>query len=132
MKSNFWEEMQIPDQVKIFHKKELCGYSIPDWMQIECPFCKETIAITGLRSFGIRFNTRNFGDLFLEFHCDHCGVMDTVYYRNAAKNTLKDLIPYLLKDWKPETDAVVEEDMYAAMYNNIVERMIKDEHDQKR
>jgi len=120
MKNNFWEEKKMDSSINDFHEASLEKMKIPEWMNINCPFCSKELPLRSIRSFGLKFNTRNKGDLFIEFLCEDCGLMDTVYFRKQIKE-VSDLNEFISGEKVPDCKPVLEEDMYKLQYNNVVE-----------
>lgn len=124
MPSNYWEELDMNEELKNFHEGLMGGVELPQWIKdIKCPFCKEEIPLRSVRSIQICFNARNFGDIAIEVFCDDCSKIDTLYYRECC-----DSIPNfveLLHDKKAESEAVSEREMYKMGYNNVMERMVR-------
>ena len=124
MINNFWEEKAMSNDINVFHEKLLRKMDIPKWVNLDCPFCKKLLSLSSIRSFGVKFNTRNMGDLFIEVLCTECSKMDTLYFRNQI-DTINDFILFLNGQKEPTGEPVIEEKMYAMNYNNVVERMVK-------
>ena len=120
MKNNFWEEKQMEPSIGDFHESSLEKMDIPEWMNINCPFCSNAMPLRSIRSFGLKLNTRNKGDIFVEFLCEDCGLMDTVYFRKQVKK-VSDLNDFISGERIPDCKPVVEEDMYILQYNNVLE-----------
>lgn len=108
-----------------YHEKALVEKKIPEWLNMVCPFCKKPLLRRSIRTVGVKFNTRNMGDLIVEFCCFECSKMDTLYYRKQIKE-LSDLSKYLSGELVPEITPVLEEEMYKMGYNNLVEQMVMD------
>ena len=128
MISNVWEEQDFNAKLLDFHEKELGKMALPDWTNIDCPFCNKKLPLRSIRSISMKLNTRNMGDLALEFICDKCSKMDTLYFRKDAKN-IAEFVSLLENKSKPQSKAILEEDMYKQKYNNVVENMIGEEND---
>lgn len=128
MINNYWEEMDMNDEVGNYHEKTLREKffpTCPSWLNFHCPFCKELLPRRSLRTIGIKLNTRNMGDLVVEFCCNSCKKMDTLYYRRQITE-LADIGKFLLGEKDPDIQPILEEDMYKMRYNNLVEQMISD------
>lgn len=123
MISNYWEELNMSDNIIEFHEKELSQWGIPKWMNFKCPFCGKGLPLRSIRSVSIKLNTRNIGDLAVEFCCDSCRKMDTLYFREGLSK-LEEAIPYLKGDKEPLSLPVLEEKMYQMRYNNAVDKMM--------
>jgi len=109
------------DIISLKHEKMCEEVKFPQWIKdIRCPFCQTELNHRSVRKVILNTNTRNFGDISVEVFCYDCGKMDTVYFRGLADN-MDEFINYL-KDKKPESDCIVEEDMYKMQYNNVVEK----------
>jgi hypothetical protein len=127
MKNSFWEEQLMSDDIKKFHNEVNSEIGIPDWAQIDCPFCKEKIKYSGIRNIGLCLNARNVGDISVEFHCDDCMIMDTVYFRRVAEG-VREFALMMDGGFEPEVEPVVEEEMYQLKYHNLIEKMIGESH----
>lgn len=124
MLNNFCEEQKMEDRILQFHEKILGNYEIPKWIKdIKCPFCKKELPLRSIRSVSMKFNTRNLGDITLEIFCVYCSRMDTVYFKGAAEK-ISDFIEILSGNKELKSKPVIEEDMYKAGYNNVMEKMI--------
>ena len=104
------EEMDLPDFVK----------------EIKCPHCFKDVELNGIRTIAICLNARNLGDISVEYHCKSCGLMDTLYYRKAVEDKVKNFSEYINNEKKPLEKPVVEEEMYKLGYNNLVERFLEE------
>lgn len=125
MISNHWEELKMPDTVNLFHEKEMTKVGLPDWiMEIQCPFCKGELDRRSIRMLGFKLNTRNMGDIVVEFSCERCQKMDTLYYRDEIKHATG-FGDFMNGTMRPKSKPLLEEDMYKMQYNNVVERMIQ-------
>lgn len=124
MINNYWEELNMSNDVLEFHEKELKKFDLPKWVFIDCPYCKEKFSNRSIREIGIKYNSRNIGDIFVEFCCDKCKKMNTIYYRKEIENT-KEFISFLNNEKIPKSEPLLEEDMYKLKYNNLIDRMIK-------
>jgi hypothetical protein len=67
----------------------------------------------------MKLNSRNIGDFFLELCCYDCKSMNKLYYRKETKN-IQEFINLLTKNI-PINNPVIEEEMYAKKYNNLIE-----------
>ena len=127
MISNIWEEQTMQKNILDFHEKELEKIGIPEWIKkVKCPFCNKDVSLRSIRSFGLKLNARNVGDFFVEIMCDSCSKMDTLYFRKEVED-IDDLCSLLKETKSPKTEPFVEEKMYNMNYNNIIEKMIKEE-----
>jgi len=125
--NNFWEDLIMNSEIKTIHNREVESMGIPKWIDLHCPFCHEKCEPRSIRSIGLNYNARNIGDVTVEFYCDKCKKMDTLYYRKAAE-TLSDFIKLIDNDNKLDIELskpVIEDKMYKSQYNNLVERQIK-------
>lgn len=132
MKSNSYEEIVNPvdpqklPNLKVTHANLLENkIGLPPWTSLECPYCKEEMQSTSIRSIAIKLNPRNIGDVCVEFLCDKCSVGNTLYFVKAADNML-DFIDFLNGSRKPPMEPITEEEMYKAKYHNTIESMILD------
>jgi len=109
--------------IQDFHEAQIDKIDIPQWIKdINCPFCSKDIPLRSIRNIQLCLNTRNFGDVAVEVLCDECSQMDTLYFRERIKN-ISDFCEYLEGNKTPNEKPLIEEDMYKASYNNIVEKM---------
>lgn len=122
MLNNYWEELKM-DNVSDLHNKKIEEMNIPKWMNIKCPYCKKEQPLRSIRSFGLKLNSRNIGDLFVEICCYDCKTSNTLYFRSEVNN-INDIVEILTKR-EPTSKPVIEEEMYAQKYNNLVEWGIK-------
>jgi len=111
-------------ELKRFHEQAVDRMGIPDWALFNCPFCSKKLSKRSIRNICMLFNARNIGDIAVEFCCEDCSRMDTMYFRKAVNNTKE--FAHLV-DWKcygntPEGDPIIEEKMYKMQYNNLVEK----------
>jgi hypothetical protein len=123
MLSNFCEDKNINLDILNFHEEELQKINIPEWINIDCPFCKKELPLRSIRSIAMKLNARNMGDIAIEVYCDYCSKMDTLYFRNQF-NTISDFIQFLEGEKSPTVEPIIEEEMYKMQYNNVVEKMI--------
>lgn len=113
------------EEIRNLHKEKLEKFCLPSWLPKVCPMCKEELPITGIRQIGLKLNSRNIGDICVEFYCDICKQMDTLYYRKEANNIyiftniLSDLTK--IADQKP----LLEDEMYEKKYNNLLDGKVK-------
>lgn len=131
MKNNFWEEMNMTDriiksEVNEYHNKCVEKMNLPDWSNILCPHCQKQIEPSGIRKISCCFNARNLGDISIQFHCNSCSTMNTVYFREEVKKDINEFTEILNGNKKINSIPVVEEEMYKLRYNNLMERFIKE------
>ena len=124
MISNVWEGQLNSDKLKAFHDSKIEEVSLPKWMKIDCPICKKKMPPRAIRSFSLKFNSRNFGDIAIEVACPECNRMETIYFRNAF-TSIKEAITYLTVK-APSSKPITEEEMYKLHYNNLMEEMYGD------
>lgn len=120
MKNNVWEEQCGCGDISEIHEKLIEQIGIPEWMKLTCPFCKKPLPLRSIRSVGLKFNTRNFGDVVVEFICESCQLMDTLYFRQEV-NVISDFVDLLVGNKKPNSLPVIEEEMYKSQRNNVLE-----------
>jgi len=126
MKNNVYTEKSMGDALKVFHQKLVEGMDLPEWIKgLRCPHCIQKLNINGIRNIGVCLNARNFGEISVEYHCEKCGLMDTVYYRESLKD-VHDFTDYVNNDKSPSSKPIVEEEMYKLGYNNLVERFLEE------
>lgn len=123
MISNYWEEQVMSKKILDFHEEELKKFSLLDWVNIKCPFCGSKLPLRSIRSITMKLNTRNMGDLALEFICDDCYKMDTLYFRKEI-NSVTDFAKLVNNLVQPKSESVLEEVMLKQGYNNVVEKMV--------
>jgi len=123
MLNTFWEELRMDEHLLRFHEEELGKWDLPKWMNVKCPFCGKDQPLRSIRSFTVKFNTRNMGDLAIEICCIDCRKLDTIYFQQEI-DKLSDVIPLLTGEKEPKSKPVLEEKMYKLQYNNVVEKMI--------
>lgn len=124
MKNNYWEEQDMNALILDFHSKKMVSVGFPSWLlNLKCPFCDKLLPIDAIRSVGFRFNTRNFGDVVVEFMCEECSLMDTLYFRHDSPD-ISAAIHLMRGSRGPKSAPVVEEKMYKLGYNNIAEEMM--------
>ena len=124
MKNSNCEDLDNTTELDRFQETWLSEMDIPEWMHLDCPFCGKKLPLRSIRSVGLKFNTRNIGDVVVEVLCDRCKLMDTVYFRNGA-SCLSEFIALLKGETIPKTKPVLEEDMFKLQSNNAVEEMLK-------
>ena len=123
MHSNFWEEQNMSFDIAEFHEKLAKNMDMPLWIRnMACPYCKRKLPLRAIRNISLCLNTRNFGEVSVEFHCDDCSKMDSVYYRTKINNII-DFIN-ILKDSNMVKEPILEDEMYKRKYNCAIERMI--------
>jgi hypothetical protein len=93
------------------------------WMNVKCPFCGRSQPLRSIRSFTVKFNTRNMGDLVIEICCVDCEKLDTIYFRKEV-DKITDVIPFLTGEKEPKSEPLLEEEMYKQKDNNVVEKMV--------
>ena len=120
--NNYWEDKNMSEELKVAHNKMVEEMGIPEWAIVDCPFCKKKLNPRAIRSISLCFNARNIGDIAVEFCCDECSKMDTMYFRNAAQ-TIRDFVGELSEEFDSIMIPILEEKMYSLKYNNLVEKM---------
>jgi len=123
MISNVWEEQEMSEQLKTCHEVLVGKMELPSWMKLDCPFCNQALPWRGIRTIGFKLNARNIGDVIVEFHCESCGKMNTLYFRQEIEN-ISDFLALLKGEKLPKNVPLTEEKMYLAKYNNLVETMV--------
>lgn len=127
MINSFWEEQGMSKNILDFHAEVMKEAELPEWMnKLICPFCKEILPPRCIRSVGMKFNTRNYGDVIVEVFCEKCRKMDTLYFVKETNN-IKDFVKIIDGTEMPKSKPVIEESMYNMKYNNIMEKMIAKE-----
>ena len=122
MIDNHCEDRGLNEELCSFHKKEIELFGLPCWFDtLECPFCHKVLPIESIRFVGFRLNTRNFGDLVVEFHCKDCCKMDTLYFRREIED-VDDFCDVMTDGKMSLSKPIVEEEMYKLQYNNIIEK----------
>jgi len=125
MSTNVWDEQMTGNELLDFHAKEVEKMQLPEWLHINCPFCDELLPITSIRSVGFRMNTRNIGDITVEFACSSCSQMDTLYFHDELES-VSDFVSFLSGENSPKGRGVVEREMYKSGANNTAERMARE------
>ena len=118
--NNYWEDKDMSDELKIAHNEMVKKMGIPEWALFKCPFCDEDLEPRAIRSISLCLNARNIGDIAVEFCCDKCSKMDTMYFQQAA-NTMRSFVNELTEKCDSIMIPLIEEKMYALQYNNLVE-----------
>jgi len=127
MLNNYWEELRM-DNIAELHDKKIDEMAMPDWFHtLKCPYCGKQQPLRSIRSFGLKLNSRNIGDLFVELCCYDCKALNTLYFRSEVKG-INDFIS-LLTDKCPVQKPVIEEEMYAQRYNNLIELGLKEKEE---
>ena len=120
MKSNIWDEKISKEYISNLHEEKVRDIGIPSWALITCPYCKEKISYRNIREISLKLNARNIGDICIEFTCDKCKIMDTVYFRENIQ-CMSDFVGEILDvhEWKM-SEPILEEEMYKLNYNNLL------------
>ena len=118
MLNNYWEELKM-DNISELHNRKIEDMGIPKWMNLKCPYCGKEQELRSIRTFGVKLNSRNIGDFFVEICCHECKASNTLYFRSEIKS-INDIIELLTKK-EPSCKPVIEEEMYAQRYNNLIE-----------
>lgn len=121
--NNYWEDLNMSEELKAFHEKESKKMGVPEWALVNCPFCGHKLNHRAIRSIAMLFNARNIGDVAVEFCCDECVRSDTLYFRKAADDIKEfaHLIDEGSYGFSPKNSPLIEEKMYTLQYNNLVE-----------
>lgn len=123
MLNNYWEELDMLENITEFHEKELENYNLPEFVKkLHCPYCKEKLSLSSIREIGMKFHSRNIGDVIVQFCCCKCRKLNTLYFRKQASK-IEEFIKVLSNEKQVDTEPVIEEDMYKMNYNNLVESM---------
>ena len=128
MKNNVYDEKDMSLSLKETHEKAVEKIGLPDWIKdLRCPHCVKKLNLNNIREVSLCLNARNIGDVSVQFHCESCGVMNTLYYRQSVESV--DAFCDLVKNnKKPDSRPVVEEEMYKLGYNNLVEIFLKEKN----
>jgi len=122
MIDNNCEDRGLNEELHSFHKKEIEMFGLPClFADLECPFCNKALPIESIRFVGFKLNTRNFGDLVVEFHCEDCCKMDTLYFQREVES-VDDFCDVMTGERMLISKPIVEEEMYKMQYNNIIEK----------
>lgn len=106
------------------HDHAVQDFNLPNWLPKTCPLCHEDLPPRGIRSVSLKLNSRNIGDIAVEFYCDICGQMDTLYFRQNVKTTkefsdiMNGIVPISINELNPP---LTEDAMFDAKYNNLIE-----------
>lgn len=122
--SNSWEEIKASGFKNIApnHESVLNTMEIPKWMNVNCPYCNVKLDLRSIREFGLKLNTRNIGDIFVQVCCEECGKMDTLYFKSEA-NTITEFINIINGNNSPKSVPMLEDNMYKENYNNLLEKI---------
>lgn len=120
--NNYWEDMDMSRNIKDYHNKFISSMNLPEWIFIDCPFCGEKSEKRSIRNINLCLNSRNIGDVSVEYCCESCKKMDAVYFREK----ISDIEGFckLLQSNEVNSEPVLEPDMYKMKYNNLLECMI--------
>lgn len=122
---NIGNDMLVPLNVSVQHKAMMTAMTLPKWLnEVPCPHCKKFMGNASFRSLSFKLNSRNIGDLCVEFICPHCGLGDFIYYRNMFGD-VQDIAAIVKGEKIPESlEGVREDKMYQMNYNNVVDAML--------
>lgn len=122
MKFNLCEDMNISDIVKKSHCNIIGEMKLPEWTKnISCPFCKNPLLDTDLRSICFKLNPSNVGDLCIEFLCSNCQCGDYLYMHSQFKSA-KEAVEIITEEKKIDVSKfVVEEEMRKHFKNNSLD-----------
>ena len=120
MISNYWEDKNMNLDLKKNHNKIIKQMKIPDWALFDCPFCNEKLDYNSIRNIGLCLNARNIGDVSVEFCCDKCSRMDTMYFRKASVD-IAEFASMVTSSHADVIPPVIEEKMFKMQYNNLME-----------
>lgn len=126
MLNNSFEEIVRPSKVpniKELHSNMIDKMSLPEWTKLTCPYCKESMPTSAVRSVTIKLNPRNIGDLCVEFLCPKCEVGNTLYFTKASKD-LWEFINLLNGSKSPSVEPITEEEMYKQKYHNVLDASV--------
>ena len=122
--NSYWEDIDMSADLKTEHNRIVSEMNVPEWAIFDCPFCNEKLEARAIRNIGMCFNARNIGDIAVEFCCDKCSKMDTMYFRQAT-NDVREFIDVLdvvrWPDVIPKDKPIIEEKMFEMQYNNLME-----------
>jgi len=122
MSSSFWEEQTMPMNLLACHQELIKDMNIPEWIrEIVCPHCKKVLPLSSIREIGLKFNTRNIGDIVVEIMCNDCRKLETLYFTKAVDNVKG--FQDALGGQKPSAQPITEDEMYKQKYNNVLEKM---------
>ena len=122
--NSWWEDLEMSEELKECHEKMVTEMDLPQWLTIQCPFCEIQLTNRSIRSIQLLFNARNIGDIAIEFCCDECKKMDTLYLNKACKN-IQDFCNVISGDKEIDiTKSMIEKEMYKTNYNNLIEHML--------
>ena len=127
MHNNSYEELVSPktqsEVINETHEAILTKQiGMPTWLKdITCPYCKDPLSSTAIRSIGVKLNPRNIGDLFVEFLCMKCKMGNILYFKKEIRCML-DMCDLLIDRYPPqEKNPITEEEMYKQKYHNTIE-----------
>lgn len=118
--------MKGEDPIVASHKEHMRSFELPEWVfKQKCPFCGEVLEEFSIRGITFKFNTRNVGDISIEFACEKCKIGDSLYFRKEFENSM-DIANIMSGAMNiSESQPVTEEQMYGLSYNNAAEHMIE-------
>lgn len=125
---SWWEDLNMEKDLKQIHQDVVEEMNIPEWMSLKCFHCGDKLPQRCIRSISAFFNSRNIFDVGVQVCCENCGIMETLYFRNAIKS-MKEFSDVILGKCSDEFKSIVpirEEEMYKIQYNNLLEHNIKE------
>lgn len=91
---------------------------------LNCPYCNEKLTKDCIRSITFKTNSRNMGDICVEFLCSKCGHGNYFYFREQFE-TSADIVAIMSGEKKIEVEPILEDDMYKMQYNNALEKLLR-------
>ena len=121
MENDEWEEKRFNQAIKDFHKEEVEKMNVPEWANVTCLHCLEKVVTNGIRKITVSMNAKNIGDASVEYHCDKCGILDTIFFSNAVKD-IPDFSDYLIGKKEMTKEPIAEVITRKNGYNNLMNR----------
>jgi primosomal protein N' len=116
--NNYWEDKDMSEKIKKFHDETIKNTNIPEWSRINCPFCTQKLSHRSVRNIQLCLNTKNYGDIAVEFCCDECSKMDTIYFKTGIR-TIQEFCNQINSN-TINVKHISEAEMYDMQYNNIL------------
>ena len=105
--------------IKLLHEIEIEKIGIPKWLHnIKCPFCQVPMPLKSIRRISFWTSFKNFGDVSVEFYCEKCCQMDTIYYQEVA-NSIKEFVNKINGTETVEATPILERELMKRELMNI-------------
>lgn len=123
MKNPVFDEKFLPNEILKNHEEAVESYGIPSWSIVNCPVCEKPVGHRGVRNIGICLNSRNIGDICVNFHCTPCSISSTLYFKENIRN-IKDFCSKIMGEELSGGPPINEDDMYRSNTNNLVDNFL--------